>query len=320
MSDEVLQSYIQQYIEYFPLNQVNFIWQGGEPTLCGLDFFKKVVELQNKYRGEKKIVNSIQTNGILINDNFAKFFKENDFLVGISIDGPEYIHDHNRVSKSGKGTYNLVIKGLECLKKREVNFNTLTVVNNTNFNKAKEVYEHLRQLGSLYMQFIPLTGGCFEINAKEYGLFLNELFDVWFDSEDYQRINIQHIEQWLMALNNIKPHLCIFSKSCGDQLVIEQNGDIYSCDHFVDQEHRLGNILENKLIDIVFSAKQIKFSLDKENVSERCLNCKYLNLCQGGCPCHRVKEGASVENKLCQAYYQAIDHMIDRLSIKQRSL
>lgn len=307
MTDAVLEKYIMTYINTSTQNTVTFIWQGGEPTLCKVDFFKKVVNLQHKYKGNKTIYNTIQTNGVLLDDEFVAFFKEHGFLVGISIDGPQNLHDVNRTYKNHKGTYQDVVKAIELLKAYEVDFNTLTVINKSNYNFAKEVYQHLKSLGSTYMQFIPLTGVEDRINAEEYGKFLIDLFEAW--KEDIGQINIQHIDQWYMCFLGYRPNLCVFTRECGDQLIIEQNGDIYSCDHYVDHNHKLGNILTDDLVCMLNSPTQVKFTLNKSNLPSKCYECKYLFACNGGCPKHRLLNNGEYINQYCKAYYAALSHM-----------
>lgn len=307
MTDQVLEKYIASYIKTSMQNTVTFIWQGGEPTLCKLDFFKKVIALQDKYKGNKVICNTIQTNGVLLDKEFASFFKEHNFLVGLSIDGPKFLHDANRTYKNNKGSYDDVIRALELLKTYEVEFNTLTVVNQINYSHAQEVYEHIKALGSCYMQFIPLTGVEQKVNASEYAKFLIDLFEAWKD--DIGLINIQHIDQWYMCFLGYRPNLCIFTKECGDQLVIEQNGDVYSCDHYVDEEHRLGNILTDDLACMVNSPTQVRFTLNKAKLATKCYECKYLFACNGGCPKHRVFDNGQYVNQYCEAYYKALSHM-----------
>ena len=310
MSDQVLEKYIKNYINSNPQRQISFIWQGGEPTLCGLDFFKKAVVLEQKYANGKKIYNSLQTNGLLINQEWCDFFKEHDFLVGISIDGPQEIHDKRRKDHHGKGTFSQVINSINRLIQTEVEFNTLTVINKANVHKGADVYAFLKEIGSKQMQFIPLTGVEETITPADYGRFMIDIFNSWYP-QDIGKIFIQHIEQWFMAYANISPTLCIFRPYCGDQLIIEQNGDIFSCDHFVDQEHRLGNIREEPLLSLINKLPQVQFGLSKAALPACCRTCNFLKYCNGGCPKHRVtNEKGEKVNQFCDAYKQALTYML----------
>ncbi|QGM81317.1 anaerobic sulfatase maturase [Otariodibacter oris] len=310
MSDEVLEKYIQSYIQTAPQREITFLWQGGEPTLAGLDFYQKAVEFQRKYANGKRIYNSLQTNGVLLNHNWCQFLKENHFLVGLSIDGPEDLHDAYRVTKSQKGTFSQVMNALENLIRFGVEFNTLTVVHKKNVHAGKRIYHFLKEIGSTHLQFIPLMGDYNQqAEAKDYGQMLIEIFDEWFKG-DIGRINVQFIEQWFMAFLGFEPSLCIFRKTCGDQLVIEQNGDIYSCDHYVYPTYNIGNLVETPLVDITYSDFQTKFGLAKEKVSQRCQQCKFRFACNGGCPKHRTVQGfGEPHNQLCEAYYSALSYM-----------
>lgn len=313
MSDEVLEHYVKKYIEAYPLKTVPFIFQGGEPTLCGLHFFEKVVALQEKYKGNKTVTNSMQTNGLLLNDDFAAFLKQHDFLVGISIDGPQALHDINRVTKGGQPTYTKVIAGLNKLKDLGVRFNTLTVVSAANAPYGKEVYLHLKELGSTFMQFIPLTGVTQQVSSKDYGSFLINIFDEWI-KEDLGKINVQFIDEFVSAATYNRANLCIFRPECGDQLIVEQNGDIYSCDHFVFEKYKIGNIVTDDLLTVINGMEQVKFSIQKSNVPKECYSCKYLNVCYGGCPAHRQKdENGDEHNILCTGYKMIFSHMEQNL-------
>ncbi|EGT79739.1 putative radical SAM enzyme [Haemophilus haemolyticus M21639] len=275
MSDEVLETYIKSYIETAPQQQITFLWQGGEPTMADLDFYKRAVDFQHKYANGKQIENSLQTNGVLLNADWCRFLHDHNFLVGLSIDGPEHLHDAYRLTKNGKGTFQQVIDALDLLHNYQVSFNTLTVVHNLNVLHGKEIYHFLKRIGSPYMQFIPLTGDYKQqASAKDYGQFLINIFDEWY-ANDVGKIGIQFIEQWFMAYLELQPDLCIFRETCGDQLVIEQNGDIYSCDHYVYSEYKLGNLIETPLVTLVDNIKQKHFGSAKSFLSERCKSCKF---------------------------------------------
>lgn len=310
MSDEVLERYIQSYLETAPQQQVTFLWQGGEPTMAGLDFYQRAVDFQHKYANGKQIENALQTNGVLLNAEWCRFLHDNHFLVGLSIDGPAHLHDAYRLSKSGKGTFAQVMDALDLLINYRVPFNTLTVVHNLNVQYGKEIYRFLKRIGSPYMQFIPLMGDyAQQASARDYGQFLVDIFDEWY-ANDVGKIGIQFIEQWFMAYLGLQPSLCIFRERCGDQLVIEQNGDIYSCDHYVYPEYKLGNLIETPIHMMAESPKQRHFGEMKSFLSTRCQACQFRFACHGGCPKHRTINGfGAPHNQLCEAYYRALSHM-----------
>lgn len=326
MDDEILESYIKNYIQLAPQKELTFLWQGGEPTLAGLDFYQQAVALQRKYANGKRIYNALQTNGLLLDEKWCRFLKAEQFLVGVSIDGPQHLHDAYRVTKSQKGTFSQVMQAIENLLAHQVQFNTLTVVHKANVQHGKEIYQFLKSIGSTYMQFIPLMGNFEqEAAAKDYGQMMIEIFDEWRQA-DIGRISVQFIEQWLMAYLGFQPSLCIFRRTCGDQMIIEQNGDIYSCDHYVYPEYKIGNLIETPLLDITYSAKQQQFGINKAKVSDRCQQCRFRFACNGGCPKHRKVQGfGEPHNVLCEAYYSALSHMEPFLKqfswqLKQRKL
>lgn len=310
MSDEVLERYIRTYIESAPQKVVTFLWQGGEPTMAGLDFYQSAVEIQRKYAGNKRIENALQTNGVLLNADWARFLHDNQFLVGLSIDGTQPMHDAYRLTKSGKGTFSQVMDALDLLLNYRVQFNTLTVVHNQNVQHGAEIYRFLKRIGSPYMQFIPLMGDYRQqASARDYGQFLIDIFDEWY-AHDIGKIGLQFVEQWFMAYLGLQPGLCIFRERCGDQLVIEQNGDIYSCDHYVYPDYKLGNLIETPVVTLVNSPQQQHFGEMKTQLSERCQSCQFRFACHGGCPKHRTVQGfGAPHNQLCEAYYRALSHM-----------
>ncbi|OED48332.1 anaerobic sulfatase maturase [Endozoicomonas sp. (ex Bugula neritina AB1)] len=325
MSDEVLRTYVKQYIASQDTPTVEFTWQGGEPTTAGLTFFEKGLEYQRKFAGNKQVVNSLQTNGILLNDNWCQFLKDHQFLVGLSIDGPEEIHDHYRVSQGGKPTFKKVMRGVENMIKHGVEFNTLTVINNLNSEKPLEVYNFLKEIGSRYHQYIPVVEQIetdkpdqqliypqasskktlmpFSVDGKAYGDFMNAIFNEWV-RKDVGHIFVQLFDNMLAAWHEGESHLCIHQKSCGRGLVIERNGDIFSCDHFVYPEYKLGNIVEGKLAKMAVSSTQTKFGQSKTCVGKKCEACPWLFACHGGCPKHRLypNTDGSRQNHLCEGY------------------
>ena len=336
MSDEVLEQYVSQYIAAQAVPAVDFAWQGGEPTLMGVDFYRRALRYQEKYADGKRITNAFQTNGILLDDEWGEFLAENRFLVGISIDGPQELHDRYRVDKGQNPTFDRVMAGLEVLKKYEVEFNTLTVLQRHNADRPLEVYEFLKGIGSHYMQFIPiveriardadehdlaLVSPEFEGTAKvstwsvgplQYGRFLCSIFDTWVRGDVGTRF-VQIFDVTLASFLGDEPSLCIFAETCGNALIIEHNGDLYSCDHFVYPDYRLGNVRDETIQEMVASTPQRKFGTDKrDRLPQYCRECEYKFACNGGCPKHRFTKTPSGEdglNYLCKGYKLYFSHV-----------
>jgi uncharacterized protein len=324
MSDKVLDEYTRQTIDAHRIPEVTFAWQGGEPTILGIDFFTKALDLQKKYcRPGMVIHNTIQTNGVLLDDEWCSFFKKNRFLIGISLDGPRELHDACRTDAAGKGTFDRVMQGLALLKKHKVDFNILCTVNAVNGDHPLEVYRFFRdEAQAQFIQFIPVverdsqTGTMTPLSVlpEQYGKFLIGVFDEWV-RHDVGTIYVQHFDTALANWYG-EPHgICVFSPTCGSAMVIEHNGDIYSCDHFVDQDHLLGNILEVPVIDLVNNDRQRQFGRDKrEKLPEYCKKCPVLFACRGECPKNRfavTPGGESGLNYLCDGYRMFFSH-IDR--------
>jgi len=335
MSEETLEQYVKQYIEAQDVPVVNFAWQGGEPTLMGLDFFRRAIELQEQYANGKAVTNAFQTNGILLDDEWGEFLHKNKFLVGLSIDGPEEFHDRYRVDKGQKPTFDRVYAGLQTLKRHDVEFNTLTVLQNHNAEHPLEIYRFLRDEGSGFMQFIPiversadqpeedgleLVDPTFEgkalvtrwsVGSAQYGRFLCKVFDEWV-RHDVGRVFVQMYDIALGAWMGQDPSLCIFAKTCGKALIIEHNGDLYSCDHFVYPDYRLGNVHEESIRDMVDSPLQEKFGQDKaDTLPQYCIECDYRFACNGGCPKQRftrTPKGEAGLNYLCKGYKMFFSH------------
>ncbi|MEC9490906.1 MAG: anaerobic sulfatase maturase [Halanaerobiales bacterium] len=318
MTEEILEEYIKQYIDSQPGPKVNFGWQGGEPTLRGLDFFKKAVKLQNKYAPAGwKIENSIQTNAVLIDDQWAKFLKENSFLVGVSLDGPAELHNKYRKDKEGKATHQKVLAGIEKLKEYKVEYNILAVVNDTNAKNPKEVYQFFKEIEADFIQFIPIVEQdkaanilSSSVGSKEYGRFLIEVFNEWID--DLGEIYVQIFEEALSAWAGFGANLCVFSKECGKGLVMEFNGDLYACDHYVEPEYKLGNINEKSILEMMNSEQQRQFGkAKKEKLNKKCLECDYLFFCNGGCPKNRIIDTGDEYklNYLCEGYQLFFDYI-----------
>ena len=322
MEDSTLENYIRQYIEtQSTLSEITFAWQGGEPTLMGIDFFRKAVELQDKYRRSGMTIrNSLQTNATIINDEWAIFFKENNFLIGISIDGPPKLHDHYRFDKKGDPSSADVIRGLRLFQKHEVDYNILCVVNNYNGDYPVQIYNYFKGLGAQFMQFIPIVehfGDGSEvsprsINPKQYGRFLCAVFDEWV-KEDIGKIFIQIFDVSLEAWLGFKPSLCIFNETCGDAMAMEHNGDVYACDHYVTPEYLVGNIEETPISDIINLPFQRKFGEDKKDtLPPYCLDCEVRFVCNGGCPKNRfidTPNGDPGLNYLCEGYKMFFNHI-----------
>lgn len=329
MRDEVLEAYIRQYIQAQPGAHASFAWQGGEPTLLGIPFFKRVLELQSRYADGKTVDNSFQTNGTLLDDAWGEFLARNRFLIGLSVDGPQEIHDVYRVDKGGQPTFARVMRGLDVLKKHGVEFNTLTVINRKNSYRALEAYRFLKQIGSKYLQFIPVveqaaeqpdTNGLvlikpysrqrasvsdWSVEPHQFGNFLITIFDEWV-RQDVGRFFVQIFDVALESWANVPQSLCVFAPKCGQAVAVEHNGDLYSCDHFVYPENRLGNILDKPLSGLVSSPQQARFGNAKEaGLPSDCRECDVRFACNGECPKHRFTTTSKGEyglNYLCAGY------------------
>ena len=336
MRDDVLESYIRQYIEAHDTPVVNFAWQGGEPTLLGVDYFRKLVQIQKRHANGKQIANAFQTNGVLLNDAWAEFFLQYQFLIGISIDGPRELHDAYRVDKGGQPTFDRVVRGIETLQRHKVDFNTLTTVHRANADSPLEVYRFLRDNGSGYMQFIPIVEriaqqvtedglrlispdfagpakvALWSVEPRQFGRFLCAIFDEWV-RHDVGRTFVQLFDVSLESWTGMEASLCIFRKQCGAALAIEHSGDLYSCDHFVYPENRLGNIMESPLAALVASEQQQHFGEAKESTLPRyCRECDVRFACNGECPKHRfltTPDGEPGLNYLCAGYKMFFHHV-----------
>ncbi|MDR9827454.1 anaerobic sulfatase maturase [Vibrio sp. FNV 38] len=341
MSEQTLEVYIRQHIEAQKTNEVQFAWQGGEPTMLGIDFYKKVVELCEIYKGDKLIHHAFQTNGLVLDDEWCQFFKENNFLVGISIDGPEHLHDYYRKTRSNKGTYRKVIVAIELLKKYQIEFNTLTVVSAENAKHPLDVYNSLKEIGSSYIQFIPLVEresgiksddkqvlaapGEYQVSmtpwsvgSEQFGDFLSTIFDHWVRN-DVGKIFVQMFDSTLASWLGEQAGMCFFAERCGHAFALEANGDLYQCDHYVYPEYKLGNIHERTIDEMNQSSAAIKFGEEKQTLlNEQCKSCTYKFACHGGCPKHRFEAGNSGKighNYLCQGYYKFFSHSENKMKI-----
>lgn len=342
MSDEMLERYVIDMIAASLVvgqNQVHFAWQGGEPTMLGLDYFRRIVALQEKHRPQGVgITNAIQTNGILIDESWALFLTENHFLVGVSVDGTKKVHDRYRIDRAGRPTFDLVMRGLDHLRNAGADYNILTTVHRANAGKGKEIYRFLRELGSEYLQFIPIverrnTAGAlarapqidtdhgnlvtdWSVSPRAYGKFLCDVFDLWY-RQDLGRVFVQFFETQVGLWAGQPSALCVFAETCGNGLALEHNGDLYACDHFVYPEYRLGNISQTPLRDLVWSDKVHEFGQGKsKSLTAQCRACSYRFACNGGCPKHRIlatRDGKPDHNYFCESYTMFFQHAGDRL-------
>lgn len=333
MSEDMLDTLIRKYIEACDTPEVSFNWHGGEPLVLGMDFYKKVVELEQKYADGKIISNTLQTNGTLLNSEWADFFAKNRFLVGISIDGPEYIHDKYRSSKAGTPSFSKVMAGVQTLLYSGAEFNTLTALTKASEGHGLEIYQFLKSIGSRYMQFLPVVEkvtyrknekgkaikserpsvvnpynvendgfGNWSISGIGYGRILCDIFD-WWVKHDVGQYFVGIFDATLARMCGLQPGTCAHSETCGGNLVVEHNGDVYVCDHFVYPEYKLGNIMQHNLKDMAESEKAVRFGIEKRNsLPAQCRRCEWLKLCNGECPKHRfaqTKTGAKGLSSLC---------------------
>lgn len=348
MSDEVLETYVRDYLAAQPGPEVIFAWQGGEPTLLGIDFFRRVVELQRKHGAGRQVGNTIQTNAVLLDDEWGEFLAENDFLVGVSIDGPQETHDIYRLDKRGNATFEKVIRGLTALKDHGVRFNTLTVVNAHNVKRPLEVYRFLKHIGSRFMQFIPLverradaeaeTSGLdlaaplkegtqpspvtdWSVGAEAFGEFLVRIFDEWV-RKDVGEVFVGLFDEALAKWAGLDGSMCVFAETCGRAMAMEHNGDLYSCDHYVYPEYKLGNILGQPLRELATSADQRRFGTDKrDRLPAYCRNCEVRFACNGECPKHRfilTPDGEPGLNYLCAGYKRFFTHIDGPMQVMAR--
>lgn len=334
MSDEMLEQFTREYIEAQTMNQVLFTWHGGEPLLRSIDFYRKALSLQQKYAGGRCIDNVIQTNGTLLTDEWCEFFAQNHWLVGISIDGPQPDHDHYRLTAAGKPSWKKVMQGIKLLKKHGVEWNAMAVVNAYNANHPLEFYRFFKENGCQFLQFTPIVERLSrhedgrtlasladkdEISLSEasvapeqWGYFLCAIFDEWV-RKDVGKIFVEIFDCTLANWMGISPGICAYSKECGHAGVMEHNGDVYSCDHFVFPEYKLGNIRDHSLIDMLYGEQQQEFSrLKHSSLPRQCKECDMEFACHGECPKNRFmkdKYGDSGLNYLCPGYYHYYQHV-----------
>jgi uncharacterized protein len=330
MADDLLETYIQQLLGSHRTPEVTVAWQGGEPTLMGLEFFQRSLELVEKYKKPgQQIAHTLQTNGTRLDDNWGRFFKQHNFLIGLSVDGPQPLHDAYRVDKRGRGSFEQVMQGWKILKQHQVDFNILCTVNAANGDHPLEVYRFFRdRLEAEFIQFIPIVervnadGSTLiqagnqvterSVKSEQFGQFLIDVFDEWV-RRDVGKIFIQHFDAALANWVGVQPSVCVFSKTCGTALALEHNGDLYSCDHFVEPDYKLGNIQETPMIEMIASDKQRQFGQAKfDTLPQYCLDCKVRFACNGGCPKNRFIETPAGEpglNYLCAGYKAFFIHI-----------
>lgn len=339
--DTLLETFIRQYIEAQTQPEVLFIWHGGEPLLRPISFYQRALELQRKYGRDRQIDNCLQTNGTLLNDEWCEFFKKNNFLIGISIDGPQHLHDRYRTTVSGAATWHDVMRGIRLLQRHEIEWNALAVVNNVNANYPKEVYRFFREIGCRHIQFTPVverhieradalrlspgmtawasewqTSGVtdFSVTPVLWGKFLCEVYDEWV-THDVGNIFIQLFDATLANWAGLPPGVCTMSTYCGHAAMLECDGTVYACDHFAYPEYRLGNIRQQSITELMYGDRQKQFGRTKHDALPlQCRQCKFLFACNGECPKNRFLIDAYGEkglNYLCQGYYSFFEHVED---------
>ena len=345
MSDEILEQFTREYIEAQTMSQVLFTWHGGEPLLRSIDFYRKALSLQQKYAGGRRIDNVIQTNGTLLTDEWCEFFAQNHWLVGISIDGPQPDHDHYRLTAAGKPSWKKVMQGIKLLKKHGVEWNAMAVVNAYNVNHPLEFYRFFKENGCQFLQFTPIVERLTrhedgrtlasladkdEISLSEasvapeqWGYFLCAIFDEWV-RKDVGKIFVEIFDCTLANWMGVSPGICAYSKECGHAGVMEHNGDVYSCDHFVFPEYKLGNIRDHSLIDMLYGEQQQEFSrLKHSSLPRQCKECDMEFACHGECPKNRFmkdKYGDSGLNYLCPGYYHYYQHVAPYMDYMKQEL
>lgn len=345
MSDEMLEQFTREYIEAQTMPQVLFTWHGGEPLMRSIDFYKKALALQKKYARGRRIDNVIQTNGTMLTNEWCEFFAQNNWLVGISIDGPQEYHDHYRLTNTGNPSWQKVMHGIELLKKHHVEWNAMAVVNAYNADHPLEFYHFFKDNGCQYLQFTPIVERLtqhqdgrtlasladdkeipladFSVTPEQWGSFLCAIFDEWV-CNDVGKMFVEIFDCTLANWMGVLPGICAYSKNCGHAGVMEHNGDVYSCDHFVFPEYKLGNIRDHTLIEMLYGDKQHAFSrLKHTSLPRQCKECDMEFACYGECPKNRFekdKYGEPGLNYLCKGYYQYYSHVAPYMDFMKREL
>ncbi|HNX87682.1 MAG TPA: anaerobic sulfatase-maturation protein [Paludibacteraceae bacterium] len=346
MSNELLELFTKSYIEAQPVKEVLFTWHGGETLLRDISFYRKALAFQRKYGRGRIINNTLQTNGVLLNDEWCTFFKDNNFLIGISIDGPEHCHDVYRKNKGDRGTFAQVMRGIGLLQKHEVDFNTLSVINDYNVLFPLDVYRFLKEIGSQYMQFSPIVErvsdyrpdglkllppeenieaelASWTVNPVEFGRFYIDIFDEWVRN-DVGTYFVQLFDSTLANMVGEQPGVCIFAETCGHAGALEFNGDLYACDHYVFPEFKLGNIRSQTIFEMMFQERQLQFGADKrDKLPLQCRKCDVLKFCHGECPKNRIARTPSGEsglNYLCEGYKAFFRHALPYMEFMANEL
>lgn len=325
MSKETLECLVKSYLGC-RFEQNSFAFQGGEPTLMGLDFFKHLVELQKQFGlPGQNISNALQTNGILLDDQWCKFLAEYKFLTGISLDGPQEYHDVYRKDRAGHGTFDRVMAGIDACRRNNAEYNILVLLNNINIQHPDEIFDFFIELGVQYIQFVPCVekdennprkAAPYSITPKEYGTFMNRIFDRWLD-HDIRKLSVRLFDSMLSYLLG-NPHTeCTFGRRCADYIVIEHNGEAFCCDFYVTGDTRLGNITQTPIEQLANSEVKRAFNRKKMELHNKCLVCRYLDICRGGCPKDRAMLTGThkTPSQFCEAYKMFFDHALPRLSI-----
>ena len=343
LSDELLERFIREYIESQTTPEVLFTWHGGEPLVRPLAFYEKVVRLQQRYARGRRIANSLQTNGTLINDDWARFFHDQGWLIGVSLDGPEAYHDAFRRTRGGGPSFRNVIRGIDILNRHAVEWNALAVANRLNGDHPLSFYRFFKNIGCRYIQVTPVVERLahhddgrqlaslvdegqlapFSIRPKQWGNFLCTIFDEWV-RHDVSMFFFNIFDDTLANWVGVAPGLCTMAKHCGHAGVMEHNGDVYSCDHFVFPEYKLGNIHEQSLVEMMYSERQRRFGRAKaDSLPTQCRECQWLNACHGECPRNRFIHTANGEpglNYLCEGYRQYFSHVAPYMDVMKRLL
>ena len=329
MSEQMLEHFVKEYIEANDVPEVFFNWHGGEPLLAGLDFYRKAMAFQRKYGAGKKIRNTLQTNATLITPEWAQFFRDNGFLIGVSLDGPQKVHDAYRTGKAGASVFDRVRRGILELYRAGVQYNVMATVNKQSEGRAMEIYQFLKSAGTRFIQFLPVvehvknglivspeTPGArlapWSVSAVGFGQFLCDIFDYWVRN-DVGKVFVNQFDAALACWCGVQPGLCAMAETCGGNSIIEHNGDLYPCDHFVYTDYKIGNVLETDLRTLMNSSKQVKFGIDKRSgLPQKCFHCRWFFACHGECPKHRFNtsdKGETGLNALCEGYEMFFSHI-----------
>lgn len=339
MYEQMLEHFIKEYIAANDVRDVFFNWHGGEPLLAGLDFYRKAMAFQRKYADGKHIHNTLQTNATLITREWAEFFRANNFLIGVSLDGPQNVHDRYRGGKGGASVFDRVIKGIMELYRAGVQYNVMATVNRQSEGRGLEIYQFLKLAGTRFIQFMPVLEHTkdglivdpqvqgariapWSVSPEGYGRFLCDIFDYWVRN-DVGKVFVNQFDAVLACWCGAQPGICALAQTCGGNSIIEHNGDLYPCDHFVYEGYKIGNVLETDLRTLMNSTKQVRFGLDKRNaLPDDCIKCKWFFTCHGECPKHRFNttdKGETGLNALCEGYKLFFAHVAPYMD-KMKSL